>query len=80
MPGVDVVLAQLSEDPISVGRATAAVQGDEAGAVASFSGLGPEPRRGHGRQQIKSSGAKGRPRGRVATFWTSWPVDNHWRP
>jgi molybdopterin synthase catalytic subunit len=39
MPGVDVVLAQLSEDPISVDRATAAVQGDEAGAVVSFSGV-----------------------------------------
>ena len=32
MPGFDVVLAELSEDPISVDRATAAVQGDKAGA------------------------------------------------
>ena len=36
MPGFDVVLAELSEDPISVDRATAAVQGDEAGAVVSL--------------------------------------------
>lgn len=39
MPGFDIVLAELSEDPISVDRATAAVQGDEAGAVVSFSGV-----------------------------------------
>jgi molybdopterin synthase catalytic subunit len=39
MPAFDVVLAELSDDPISVARATAAVQGDEAGAVVSFSGV-----------------------------------------
>jgi molybdopterin synthase catalytic subunit len=39
MPCFDVVLAELTEDPISVDRATAAVQGDEAGAVVSFSGV-----------------------------------------
>jgi len=39
MPSFDVVLAELSEAPISVDRATAAVQGDEAGAVVSFSGV-----------------------------------------
>jgi molybdopterin synthase catalytic subunit len=39
MPCFDVVLAELTGDPISVDRATAAVQGDEAGAVVSFSGV-----------------------------------------
>lgn len=39
MPGFDVVLAELSSDLISVDRATAAVEGDEAGAVVSFSGV-----------------------------------------
>ena len=39
MPGLDVVFAELSAAPISVDRATAAVQGDEAGAVVSFSGV-----------------------------------------
>ncbi|TSE16055.1 molybdenum cofactor biosynthesis protein MoaE [Arthrobacter sp. KBS0703] len=39
MPSFDVVLAELSDDPISADRAVAAVQGDEAGAVISFSGV-----------------------------------------
>ncbi len=39
MPGFDLVLAELSEDPISVDRAMAAVEGNEAGAVVSFSGV-----------------------------------------
>ena len=39
MPGFDVVLARLSGDPISVDQAAAAVEGEEAGAVVSFSGV-----------------------------------------
>jgi molybdopterin synthase catalytic subunit len=39
MPGCDFVLAELTEDPISVNRATAAVEWDDAGAVVSFSGV-----------------------------------------
>ena len=39
MPGFDVVLAGLSADPISVDRAISAVEGNEAGAVVSFSGV-----------------------------------------
>ena len=39
MPGCDFVLAELTEDPLSVNRATAAVEGDDAGAVVSFSGV-----------------------------------------
>ena len=49
MPGFDVVLAEISDDPISVDRATAAVQGYEAGAVVSFSGVDRGARR-EGRQ------------------------------
>ena len=39
MPGFDFILAELTEDPLSVNRATAAVEGDDAGAVVSFSGV-----------------------------------------
>lgn len=39
MPGCDFVLAELTEDPLSVNRATAAVEWDDAGAVVSFSGV-----------------------------------------
>lgn len=39
MPGFEVVLAELTADPISVNRAMAAVEGDDAGAVVSFSGV-----------------------------------------
>lgn len=39
MPGIDVVLAGLSADPLSVDRAISAVEGNEAGAVVSFSGV-----------------------------------------
>jgi molybdopterin synthase catalytic subunit len=39
MPGCDFVLAELTEDPLSVNRATAAVEWDGAGAVVSFSGV-----------------------------------------
>ena len=39
MPDFDVVFAELSETPISVDLAIAAVEGDEAGAVVSFSGV-----------------------------------------
>jgi molybdopterin synthase catalytic subunit len=39
MPDFDVVFAELSEAPISVDLAIAAVEGDEAGAVVSFSGV-----------------------------------------
>lgn len=41
MPGLDVVFAEFSADPISVDQATAAVQGDEAGAVVSWCRRGP---------------------------------------
>ena len=57
MPGFDVVLAELSEDPISVDRATAAVQGDEAGAVVSFSGVVRNHDGGMAVRQIKLLGA-----------------------
>jgi molybdopterin synthase catalytic subunit len=39
MPDFDVVFAELSEVPISVDQAIAAVEGNEAGAVVSFSGV-----------------------------------------
>ena len=39
MPDFDVVFAELSEDPISVDLAIAAVEGDEAGQWSSFSGV-----------------------------------------
>ncbi|MBT2593826.1 molybdenum cofactor biosynthesis protein MoaE [Arthrobacter sp. ISL-72] len=39
MPDFDVMFAELSEAPISVDQAIAAVEGNEAGAVVSFSGV-----------------------------------------